>query len=120
MKKEQLVFFKGMLSQQLQSLLYQGGDIVAGILNQENVYSDPLDRASFDEAQSRMFRIRDRESHLIKKVREALERIEDGSYGYCEDCGEPISYKRLLARPVTTKCIVCKTKEEKLEKACGL
>ncbi len=120
MKREQLDLFKEMLAQQLQTLLYQGGDTVTGIRNQEHVYSDPLDRAAVDEEQSRMLRIRDRESYLIKKVRQALKRIEEGNFGVCEACGEMISHKRLLARPVTTKCITCKTAEERLEKAAGL
>jgi DnaK suppressor protein len=67
-----------------------------------------------------MLRIRDREAKLIKKIREALERIENDTYGVCESCGEDISIKRLKARPVTTQCIDCKSKEEALEKALGI
>jgi DnaK suppressor protein len=67
-----------------------------------------------------MLRIRDREAKLIKKIREALERIENDTYGICESCGEDISIKRLKARPVTTQCIDCKSKEEALEKALGI
>ena len=61
-----------------------------------------------------------RESKLIKKIKQALERIENGTYGICESCGEEISVKRLKARPVTTQCIECKAKEEALEKALGI
>ncbi len=60
-------------------------------------------------------RLRSRESRLIKKIKSALERIEDGTYGICEACGEDISIKRLMARPVTSKCIECKETEEKME-----
>ena len=60
-------------------------------------------------------RFRTRESSLIKKVRLALERIETGTYDECEICGEPISLKRLEARPVTTKCISCKEAEDREE-----
>jgi len=67
-----------------------------------------------------MLRIRDRESKLILKVKKALVRIEIGTFGICEACGEDISFDRLKARPVTTQCIDCKTKEENLEKALGL
>ena len=56
---------------------------------------------------------------MIVKINEALERIEDGSFGICEDCGEEIGVKRLEARPVTTQCIDCKTKAEAQEKARG-
>jgi DnaK suppressor protein len=61
-------------------------------------------------------RIRDRERKLISKIKEALERIEGGTFGICEVCGEEISEERLKARPVTTLCIDCKTEEEEKEK----
>ena len=67
-----------------------------------------------------MLRIRDREYKLIKKIKEALARLENDTYGVCEECGEDISVPRLKARPVTTLCIDCKAKEEALEKALGL
>jgi DnaK suppressor protein len=67
-----------------------------------------------------MLRIRDREHKLIKKIKKALERIDNGTFGICETCGEEISVKRLKARPVTSQCIECKSKEEALEKALGL
>jgi DnaK suppressor protein len=57
---------------------------------------------------------------LIKKIKKALERIENGTFGICETCGEEITVKRLKARPVTSQCIECKSKEEALEKALGL
>jgi DnaK suppressor protein len=65
-------------------------------------------------------RIRDRERTLIGKIREALERIEDGTYGICEECGEEITAERLKARPVTTLCIECKKRQETEEKVKGL
>lgn len=116
MKQTELEYLKKMLIDQLESLLKQGGDTVNGVRSQDGRFSDPLDRASYDEAQSNLLRIRDRESRLIDKIRNALECMEDGTYGICELCGEDISFKRLEARPVTTKCIECKLKEEKLEK----
>ena len=116
MKKTELEYLQKILLDQLDSLLKQGGDTVNGVRTQEGQFSDPLDRASYDEAQGNLLRIRDRESRLINKIRDALECIEDGSYGICELCGEEISFKRLEARPVTTKCIECKTKEESIER----
>jgi DnaK suppressor protein len=65
-------------------------------------------------------RIRDRERKLIGKIKDALERIEDGSFGICEECGEDISEQRLKARPVTTHCIDCKTNQEKDERVKGV
>jgi DnaK suppressor protein len=66
-----------------------------------------------------MLRIRDRERKLILKIREALQRIEDGNFGICELCGDDIGIDRLKARPVTTLCIECKRKQEAGERARG-
>lgn len=67
-----------------------------------------------------MLRIRDRELKLIKKIKKALDRIDNGTFGVCESCGDPIGEKRLNARPVTTQCIDCKEAEEATERALGL
>jgi DnaK suppressor protein len=83
-------------------------------------FPDPTDRASLEADRNFMLRIRDRESKLIKKIKKALDRIDNGTFGICEKCGEDIAPARLKARPVTTQCIECKTKEEALEKALGL
>jgi DnaK suppressor protein len=87
---------------------------------QKETFPDPTDRASLEADRNFMLRIRDREHKLIKKIRKALERIENDTFGICELCGEDISIERLKARPVTTQCIECKTKEEAREKALGL
>ncbi|MEW6435499.1 MAG: TraR/DksA C4-type zinc finger protein [Myxococcota bacterium] len=80
---------------------------------------DEIDQASSEYAQSMTFRLRDREKFLLKKIEKALARIEDGSFGTCERCEEPINLKRLEARPVTTLCIRCKEEQEKKEKSYG-
>ncbi|GMU61858.1 MAG: RNA polymerase-binding transcription factor DksA [Myxococcaceae bacterium] len=80
---------------------------------------DEIDQASSEYAQSMNFRLRDREKFLLKKIDKALVRIEDGSFGTCERCEEPINLKRLEARPVTTLCIRCKEEQEKKEKSYG-
>lgn len=80
---------------------------------------DEIDQASSEYAQSMVFRLRDREKFLLKKIDLALARIEDGTFGVCERCEEPISLKRLEARPVTTLCIRCKEEQEKKEKSYG-
>ncbi len=80
---------------------------------------DEIDQASSEYAQSMVFRLRDREKFLLKKIDKALARIEDGTFGICERCEEPISQKRLEARPVTTLCIRCKEEQEKKEKSYG-
>ena len=78
---------------------------------------DPTDRASLESNRNFTLRIRDRERRLIGKLNEALERIEDGTFGICEACEEPITQKRLEARPVTTLCIRCKEEQEMEERS---
>jgi len=82
----------------------------------KTAFPDPTDRASLESDRNFELRIRDRERKLINKIKKALEKIEDESFGFCEVCGEPIDFKRLEARPVTTHCIECKTSEEEEEK----
>lgn len=80
---------------------------------------DEIDLASSEYTQSMVFRLRDREKFLLKKIDDALARIENGTFGTCEICEEEISVKRLEARPVTTMCIRCKEEQEKQEKSFG-
>jgi DnaK suppressor protein len=80
---------------------------------------DEMDLASSEYLQSFTLRLRGREKTYLAKIEQALERIEAGSFGSCEECGEPISMKRLEARLETTLCIRCKEDQERLEKAYG-
>jgi RNA polymerase-binding protein DksA len=82
-----------------------------------NDLPDEIDLASSEYTQSLTFRLRDREKVLLKKIDKALARIDDGTFGICERCGEEISLKRLEARPVTTLCIRCKEEQENKEKS---
>lgn len=120
MKKKDIEYFKELLSNRLEELLNQAGDTVSGMTAPKENFPDPTDRAALEADRNFMLRIRDREHKLIKKIKKALERIENGTFGICESCGEDISIKRLKARPVTSQCIECKSKEEALEKALGL
>jgi len=120
MKKEEMDVFKAQLTQRLEELLSQADETVTGMTAQKENFPDPTHRASLESDRNFMLRIRDREAKLIKKIKKALERIESGSFGICETCGEEISIERLKARPVTAQCIECKTKEEALEKSLGL
>ena len=120
MKKKDIEYFREFLSNRLNELLSQADNTVSGMTTPKENFPDPTDRASLEADRNFMLRIRDRESKLIKKIKKALERIENETFGICEKCGEDISLKRLKARPVTTQCIDCKTKEEALEKALGL
>jgi len=120
MKPEKLEQFRVMLTQKINDLLEDAGKTVSEMTSggKEN-FPDPNDRASLESDRNFELRIRDRERKLITKLQEAIRRISDGTFGICDACGGPISEKRLLARPVTTQCINCKTKQEKLEKLIG-
>jgi DnaK suppressor protein len=120
MKKKDLDFFKKHLADQLEKLLDKADDTVSDMTDANENFPDPTDRASLEEDRNFMLRIRDREHKLIKKIRSAMDRIENDTFGICESCGEDISIQRLKARPVTTQCIDCKKKEEALEKALGI
>jgi DnaK suppressor protein len=82
-----------------------------------NELPDEIDQASAEYDQSFIFRLRDREKFYLSKVNQALAKIEDGTFGICEACDEPISVKRLEARPVTTLCIRCKEEQEMEERS---
>jgi DnaK suppressor protein len=120
MKKKDLDYFRDLLTKRLQDLLSQADHTVSGMTAPKENFPDPTDRAALESDRNFMLRIRDRESKLIKKIKKALGRIDNNTFGICEKCGEEISIKRLKARPVTTQCIDCKTKEEAFEKALGL
>ena len=116
MEEKELLFFKDLLTRWLDELLSHADDTVEGFLESGENWPDPLDRAFFESNSSTTLRILDRESMLIKKIRNSLEDIENGEYGICEDCGDEIPIERLRARPVTSFCIGCKTKRETIEK----
>ena len=120
MKKKDIEYFRKFLNKRLEELISHADNTVSGMTTPKENFPDPTDRASLEADRNFMLRIRDRENKLIKKIKKALDRIETGSFGVCEKCGEDISVKRLKARPVTTLCIDCKTKEEAFEKALGL
>ena len=119
MEEKDLEFFRHLLIQWMEELLDHADDTVERLLNSQEILADPLDRATVESDRIWTLPIRDRESKLIKKIRQSLEDIENGEYGICEDCGEDISIERLKARPVTSFCIDCKTKRESLEKLTG-
>jgi RNA polymerase-binding transcription factor len=117
-KKEDLEYFRGLLQKQLDDLV-KGAEKTVDVMTEsvgKNSFPDPTDRASLESDRNFELRIRDRERKLISKIRKALDKIDDGTFGTCEVCGEPIEFKRLEARPVTTHCIACKTEEEEEEK----
>jgi DnaK suppressor protein len=84
--------------------------------NRKERFTDPVDQAVFEADQRTALRIMDRERRLILKIQASLKRIEDGDYGTCVICGNPISLARLKARPVTIHCIGCKVENEGKER----
>ena len=104
------------LEQQRRIILAEAVEGLANPNGQEAL-PDVSDQASAEADQNFSMRIREREQRLVKKIDEALGRIDQNTYGICERCEEEIPYPRLKARPVTTLCINCKTLEEQEEKA---
>ena len=100
MNPQQLEYFRQMLLNWRAELVHEAGETLSD-LNEGNLQQpDMADRASLETDHQLVLRTRDRERKLISKIDSALNRIEDGSYGYCQETDEPISLKRLLARPI--------------------
>ena len=117
MNKKQLEFFKDLLAKRLEDLAGGARETVDEMNDEDDTFPDPNDRATLESDRNFVLRIRDRERKLIAKIQQALERVEKGTFGICEECGEDISEGRLKARPVTTLCIKCKEEQEQREKA---
>ena len=121
MNPERIEYFRNLLQERINELLGEADktrNVMTG--SGASAFPDPTDRATLETDRNFTLRIRDRERKLLMKIKEALERIDAGTYGICELCGGPISEKRLLARPVTTMCIDCKSRMEDLEKVRGI
>ena len=106
MNAQQLEFFRQMLLNWRAELVYEAGETLSN-LNEGNLQQpDMADRASLETDHQIELRTRDRERKLISKIDSALNRIEDGSYGYCQETDEPISLKRLMARPIADLSLI--------------
>ena len=114
MNDVQLEFFRKRLQQMREEVVAREVDVKER-LHQREVFADPADRASAEEEHWLDLRLRERESLLLRKIEEALRRIKDKEYGYCEVTGEPIGIPRLLARPTATVCVDVKGHNEQLE-----
>ena len=116
MNEMQLEYFRRKLIDWKKELLAQASntldDLRQGGLNQP----DDIDRASMETDKSLDLRTKDRARKLIVKIDQALERIEDGSYGYCEETGEEIGIDSLMARPIATLCLEAQERHERMEK----
>jgi DnaK suppressor protein len=119
MSKEQLEHFRLILSAWKQDLMQEVDRTMLHMKDEAANFPDPNDRATQESEFSLELRTRDRERKLIRKIDEALKRIEDGSYGYCLETGEPIGVKRLEARPVATLSVEAQERRERREKQFG-
>ena len=118
MNEQQLAFFKQRLMELREQLLHNADD-TGQHLRENEVTTDPSDRATLEEEYTLELRTRDRERKLLKKVEKSIRQIEDGSYGYCEETGEPIGIPRLLARPTATFCLEAQERRERVQKLYG-
>ncbi len=117
---DELVSFRDLLEERKAKLLGEAGRTAHDMGdNEAEGFPDPTDRGVMESERNLELRIRDRERKLISKIDEALGRIDEGSFGLCEECDEPIGAKRLQVRPVTTLCIRCKEEQEQAEKTAG-
>jgi DnaK suppressor protein len=119
MSKEQLEHFRHILSLWKQDLMQEVDRTMLHMKDEAANFPDPNDRATQESEFSLELRTRDRERKLIRKIDEALKRIEDGSYGFCLETGEPIGVKRLEARPVATLSVEAQERRERREKQFG-
>jgi DnaK suppressor protein len=118
MNEAQLAFFRARLIE-LRDQLLQNADDTGEHLRENEVTTDPSDRATLEEEYTLELRTRDRERKLLKKVEKSIKLIDDGSYGFCEETGEPIGIPRLLARPTATLSLEAQERRERVQKLYG-
>ena len=118
MNSAQLAFFRARLAEMERELLANAGETTEH-LRETVIVPDPADRATIEEEHALELRTRDRERKLLKKVQQAIGRIESGDYGYCEETGDPIGIARLLARPTATLSLEAQQRRELKQKMFG-
>ena len=116
MNERQLEWFRRELNRQKQDLLSESKNTIAGLQDGTRNIPDIADRASEETDRALELRIRDRQRKLVAKIDAALRRIDEGEFGYCQDTGEPISLRRLVARPTTTLSLEAQERHERREK----
>jgi DnaK suppressor protein len=114
-REEMIQMIKVKLLRQKEALLSEAESALNELPGQ-TIFPDLGDQATAETDRNFMLRLRGREQRLLKKIEEAIDRIDNGAFGICDDCGNEIDIKRLDARPVTTMCIECKTLQEEEEK----
>ncbi len=116
MNERQRDYFKRKLIQWREDILRESRETLVALQSENENHPDVADRASSETDRAIELRARDRQRKLISKIEAALSRIEDGSYGYCEETGEPISLKRLDARPIATLSVEAQERHERRER----
>ncbi len=116
MNERQVAYFRQKLQTWKEEILKESKETLSHLQDENHVLPDIADRASSETDRSLELRTRDRQRKLISKIEAALKRIEDGSYGYCEETGDPISLKRLDARPIATLSIEAQERHERRER----
>ncbi len=119
MNEKQLEFFKAKLDHLKDDLLSNAGETTEHLREDTSIVPDPADRATIEEEHALELRTRDRERKLLKKISQALVRIESGEYGYCDETGEPIGLGRLIARPTATLSLEAQQRRELKQKLFG-
>ncbi len=116
MNEKQLAFFRKLLVDWKNDLLAESRGTIENMKKETRNVPDIADLAMEESDRTVLLRTRDRQRKLVGKINEALKRIDDGEYGYCEDTGRPISLKRLIARPIATLCLEAQEKHERKER----
>ena len=119
MDQKDIDYFHELLTNMLDEAQQKGEATIEDMTESPEVFADPADRATAESDRAFTLRLRDRERKLIKKIKGALDRLEKGEYGICDECGEEVSVPRLKARPVTKLCINCKSRQEDEESQRG-
>lgn len=114
---QELKYFINLFKQMYSNIAHSKERLMDSLKDEPNVIADENDRASKESEFAVELQEREREHRLLSKVKSAIERIEDKSFGYCEECDEPIGLERLKARPVATLCVECKNLQEQVEKS---
>lgn len=120
MNKRKRGQYRKILERNLIRLVEEASQTLNGMSSEKALFPDPTDRAALESGRNFLLRIRDRERKLVVKIQEALKRIDEGTFGICQECGDEISESRLKARPVATLCVECKRKQEIQEKIEGI
>ncbi len=119
MNDKQLDFFRARLEQQKVDLLSSADETTEHLREDTSIVPDPVDRATIEEEHALELRTRDRERKLLKKIAQALARLDNGDYGYCDETGEPIGLQRLMARPTATLSLEAQQRREMKQKMFG-